>query len=116
MNQIAVIKPYRWSGLWVFDDARVGLDKEPFVGGADTMIDAAVARKGIKDAHKGFVLLFSAGPFPGADMELTWLRAEGGGNVYGWEGREGWLCPALLKYFPAPPERIYVQMRPAADD
>src|SRR6266700_2315846 len=108
-NQIMVIRPYRWEGMWVFDDERVGLDKEPFVGGADTMIDLAVARKGIRNADKGFLLLFSAGPFPGAHLELTWLREEMGGNVYGWGDREGWLCPALLRYFPDAPARIYAQ-------
>lgn len=24
----------------------------------------------------------------------------------------GWLCPALLKYFPSPPDRIYVAIEP----
>ena len=42
-NSIFVIKPYKWEGLWVYDDPNVGLDKEPFVGGADTMIDVATA-------------------------------------------------------------------------
>jgi hypothetical protein len=34
-NSIFVIKPYQWSGLWVFDDPRLGLEKEAFVGGDD---------------------------------------------------------------------------------
>jgi len=42
MNAINLIFPYRYEGMWVFDDARVGLDKEPFVSGADTMIDVLV--------------------------------------------------------------------------
>lgn len=25
-NSIFVIKPYKWNGMWVFDDERVGLD------------------------------------------------------------------------------------------
>jgi hypothetical protein len=113
MNQISVIRPYKWNGLWVFDDPRVGLDKEPFVAGADSMIDAAVAAHGIQDAEKGFLILFSAGEFPGADMELTWLRHQNGGDVYAWADREGWLCPALLKYFPQAPKKIFVQLRSA---
>jgi hypothetical protein len=44
-------------------------------------------------------------------MELTWLRQEMGGNVYGWEGHEGWLCPALLKYFPEAPGKIFAQAK-----
>ena len=42
MNAINLIVPYRYEGMWVFDDARSGLDKEPFVSGADTMIDVVV--------------------------------------------------------------------------
>jgi hypothetical protein len=110
-NQITVIRPYRWEGMWVFDDPRVGLDKEPFVGGADTIIDLALAEKGIRGVSEGFLLLFSAGPFPGADLELTWLREEMGGNVYAWRDREGWLCPALLRYFPNAPAKLYAQFK-----
>jgi hypothetical protein len=32
------------------------LDKEPFVAGADTMIDTAVDLKGIQDADDGFLI------------------------------------------------------------
>jgi prepilin-type N-terminal cleavage/methylation domain-containing protein len=40
-NSIFVIKPYKWECMWVFDDPVVGLVREPFVAGADTMIDVA---------------------------------------------------------------------------
>lgn len=52
MNAINLIVPYRYEGMWVFDDPRVGLDKEPFVSGADTMIDRLVAD--IANGQKGF--------------------------------------------------------------
>ena len=110
-NQIMVIRPYRWHGQWVFDDERVGLEREPFVAGADTIIDVATERLGIADAGKGFLLLFSGERFPGVDLELTWVRAEMGRNVYRWEDREGWLCPALLKYFDGAPGKIFAQMK-----
>ena len=114
-NSITVIKPYYWEGLWVFDDERVGLDKEPFVAGADTLIDIAVEQFGITDAKSGFLLLFSATPFPGADLKLEWLREEQGGNVYIWRqnNHEGWLCPALLKYFEEAPTELHIQLRNA---
>lgn len=57
MNTINVIAPYKYHGMWVFDDARVGLVQEPFV-------------------------------------------------------LEGWLCPALLRYFEEAPRQIYVQVKP----
>ena len=114
-NSITVIKPYQWEGLWVFDDDRVGLEKEPFVGGADTLIDVAVERKGIKNAREGFLLLFSATPFPGADFHLEWVREDLGGNIYRLkeEDLEGWLCPALVKYFDRAPSDLYVQLKDA---
>lgn len=114
-NSISVIKPYRWEGLWVFDDERVGLVKEPFVGGADNLIDIAIEQKGIENAHDEFLLLFSATPFPGADFQLEWVREEQGGNIYIWHdaGQEGWLCPALLKYFDEAPSHLYVQLKAA---
>jgi len=43
MNAIAVIAPYKYEGMWVFDDPAVELSREPFVAGIDTMIDRLVA-------------------------------------------------------------------------
>lgn len=115
-NSISVIKPYKWEGLWVFDDPGVDLVREPFVAGADTMIDIALQEKGIKNADSGFLLVFSATRFPGVDLELTWVKKDCGGNVYSWKeaNMEGWLCPALLKYFAEPPQTIYAQLKAAA--
>jgi hypothetical protein len=112
-NSIFVIKPYRWNGMWVFDDPAVGLLREPFVAGVPAMIERAVAD--IPDAERGFLAVFSAGYFPDAHIVLEHVRGEGGGDVYRWAetGQEGWLCPALLKYFDRPPERLYIQVRPA---
>jgi hypothetical protein len=111
-NSLFVIKPYKWEGLWVFDDPAVGLVREPFVAGADTMID--VATRHIPNAERGFVAIFSAGPFPGAQIVLDWSREEAGGNVYRWPEKdlEGWLCPALFKYFDQAPKKLYVQVKP----
>jgi hypothetical protein len=112
-NSIFVIKHYKWEGLWVFDDPAVGLVKEPFVGGADTIID--VATNHIPNADNGFLAVFSASYFPNAQIVLEWAREDGGGNVYRWteKGMEGWLCPALLKYFEQPPEKLYIQVKAA---
>ncbi len=109
MNAINLIVPYRYEGMWVFDDERVGLNKEPFVSGADRMIDVLVA--GIPNAEKGFRLLFSAGAFPGYAVRLEWRREEAGGNWYYCREfeMEGWLCPALFKYFEAAPREIFVK-------
>ena len=100
MNAINVIAPYKHHGMWVFDDPRVGLVQEPFVAGADTMIDRVVAD--IPNADKGFTLIFSSTPFPGHQHRLDWLRADDdGGNWYYSDefGMEGWLCPALPEFY-----------------
>lgn len=110
MNALMVLSPYKYEGKWVFDDASVGLVREPFVFGADTMIDRVVAN--IPDAEDGFVLLFSATPFPQFMAHLEWQREEYGGNWYLWREQEieGWLCPALFKYFEAAPRDVYVRV------
>lgn len=113
MNSIMIIAPYKYKGTWVFDDPATGLVREPFVAGIDTMIDKLVT--GVPDADKGFRALFSATAFPGHTTKLEWRRAEpGGGNWYYSEQfkMEGWLCPALFKYFPEAPKEIYVQAEP----
>ena len=112
MNSLFVIAPYKHEGLWVFDDPAVGLAKEPFIAGIDTMIDKVVAN--IPNADRGFRAIFSAQSFPGADFKLEWRREESGGNWYYSDQfkMEGWLCPALFKYFPTAPREIYVKVEP----
>ncbi len=68
----------------------------------------------IPDAKRGFNMVFSGHPFPDHQFRLEWRREEGTGNVYHSEelGAEGWLCPALLRYFSERPAEIYVQVRP----
>jgi len=111
-NAMLVIHPYRHEGTWVFDDERVDLVQEPFVAGVPEMIDVLVAD--IPDAEDGFRLLFSAREFPGWQKRLTFVRGDMGGAYYATEDppMEGWLCPALFKYFSKPPEEIYVRAEP----
>lgn len=108
-NAIMVMSPYRHAGTWVFDDASVGLSKEPFVAGIPEMIDEMVAD--IPDAEDGFRLLFSTQPFPDHTHTLVWRRGDRTGNWYYCEelGKEGWLCPALFAYYDEAPKTIYVK-------
>jgi hypothetical protein len=113
MNSINVIAPYKFAGrMWVFDDPRLGLVQEAFISGADIIIDRAVAH--ISDAAEGFLLIFSSSPFPGHAFRLEWRRSDSEGNWYYARefDMEGWLCPALLKYFDAPPHQIFFQAKP----
>jgi uncharacterized protein DUF6717 len=112
-NALMVIAPYRYEGTWVFDDRTTGLKREPFVSGIPEMIDEMV--RDIPNAGEGFRLLFSAQAFPGHTHKLTWRRGDSNGNWYYCEqlDMEGWLCPALLKYYPTPPKEIYVKAEEA---
>lgn len=111
MTEPMMIQPY-WSdnlATWVFDDPAVGLEQEPFVSGAPTIIDLLVT--GIPNARNGVRLLFSDSPFPGFERSLTLKRQENGGGWYRLDDSqmEGWLCPALFKYFTVAPPRIYAR-------
>lgn len=128
-----ILYPYLKGQVWVFDDEKQNLKEEAFVQGMSEIIDATLAKKGkIRKAKKGFKLTFSDKPFVGHDVKLTWFKP---GNLEGkytleidgkmqtfefcikgdWyhTGRsfkkrmEGWLCPALLKYFDTPPKHLY---------
>jgi len=108
-NTLMVIKPYWYSGTWVFDDESAGLKMEPFIENIPDMINDLV--KDIPYARRGFRLYFSASQFPGYQVELEWVRKEYDGNWYRIKGQtlEGWLCPAMFKYFDVAPKSIFVK-------
>lgn len=108
-NALMVIMPYRHAGTWVFDDPNTGLVREPFVAGVPEMLEMLV--RDIPGATNGFRLLFSAQPFPGYQKKLTWLRGDMGGNYYRMEAptMEGWICPAMFRYYETAPKELYVR-------
>jgi hypothetical protein len=107
-----IIVPYQYGGAWVFDDAAAGLKREPFVAGVPEMINHLA--RDIPGATNGFRMFFSAQPFPGYQEKLTWLRSGGSGNWYRMEEppMEGWLCPALFRYYRQAPRELYVKAEP----
>ena len=114
-NSLFNIYPYEDRGTWVFDDERVGLVREPFVAGIPAMIDHLVSD--IAGAEKGFRLTFSAFPFPEFSMWLKKTEEELSGTWYKMVEApylEGWVCPALLKYFKVAPASIYVKAEPSS--
>ena len=111
-NSIHMISPYKWQGVWVFDDPRVNLKKEPFVEGIPEIIDSLVWD--IPDAENGFTLYFSDQAMPGYELSLTWIREQYYGNWYVADGfgLEGWLCPSLFEYYDTAPEKLYIKAEP----
>ena len=108
-NALLVLKLYRHAGTWVFDDARLGLVKEPFVAGTPEIIDKMV--EDVPNSDQGFRLIFSATPFPDYEVKLVWTRGEDTGNWYYCEtyDTEGWLCPAMYKYYGEAPKELYAK-------
>lgn len=118
MNSIFVIHPYLdKGGVLVFDDPAHGLLVEAFVAGADLIILGAAVRAGIKD-KSSFTLIFSETEFPGyqAKAVRTGKGDGGSGDWYSVNDAQGWLCPALLKYFPVPPSNIYFAVKEKSRD
>lgn len=111
-NALIVIAPYRHAGTWVFDDPAAHLVREPFVAGVPEMIDVLV--RDIPGATNGFRMIFSAKPFPGYQKKLAWLRGDMGGNYYKMDQPplEGWICPALFRYYQTAPKELYVKAEP----
>lgn len=106
---------YRTPTGWAFDDARRGLQAEPFVYGAETLIDEILVSQ-----NNGHVsrcrLTFSDQSFASATVCLQREESE---ELEGLPGtwyrefatkRRAWLCPALTLYFEEPPAALYVHV------
>ena len=107
----AALPHFRASAL-VTDNKEDGAGFDP-VTVADHAAEQAVRDiLAIERPEDGFRMIFSAGEFPAYDFRLDWEREGEGGNYYSSEQfeMEGWLCPALLKYFDAAPESLYVKV------
>jgi hypothetical protein len=104
-NALRVIYPYFEHGTWAFDDAAVGLTREPFVAGIPEIIESVI---GV--GRTSFKAVFSDRAFPGATVAMHKLNDEAGGSWYALAGtdKKGWLCPATLNYFDAFPAEIHI--------
>lgn len=122
------IYPRKQQGTWLFDDPAVGLVSEPFVSGADDIIEAMadLEEKSGEQKAAGVGIYFADQPFsingrPAIEMERigfgsvpdavqqgacgsdgAWYRTTIAGRQL-----EGWLCPATLKYFSIHPPLLY---------
>lgn len=113
MNAIMTLVVYRHGQMWVFDDIGRGLIREPFVAGIPAIFDRLV-----KPGTKVFQLTFSASPIPENVTMARQVRQENGGNWYRVEGgaadgMEGWLCPALFKFFTTAPRKLWFTTKEA---
>lgn len=108
-NALITLFPFKYKGVWMFNDRRTKLHNEAFVMGIDDMLDQLTA--GIPDATNGFRLTISAEPFPNYMVELQRRQRDCGGRWYYCPHYKlvGWLCPALFKYYWIAPKRLYAR-------
>ncbi len=105
-NSIYVINAYRCGSVWAFDDAARGLLGEPFVGDANSVIDALGGA-----GRDSVTLLFSDREFPGHHVRVDKISGDSSGTYYQYNGTEFWLCPALFRFFTdGAPENIFVKV------
>lgn len=102
------IRPYQSNELWFFDDPKVGLYREGLTDGVPEVLIEVCRRSGLNPQN--FLLKFS----DRIDFKFN-LRFEEplrNGSLYWWlEGEMNcWFCPALLCYFPEPPQSISFQV------
>jgi hypothetical protein len=104
------VKPYWHDGAWVFDDPQRGRRAQPFVARRPEIVDQVLRRAGLQ-SWQPFTLTF--GDYEGSEVGyrfiLEWEREDREGHWYRWGGMEG-LCPALMRYFDAPPKYIFCQV------
>ena len=100
------------NGVWVFDDHTFGIREQPFVFGADLILEKMVA--GVGEELDQVNILFSGIPFPGSEHCLEFVREETEGFVYRWvdHNLQGWMSPSLRNYFPETPPKICLQLLP----
>ena len=111
-NSIMHITPYRDGRVWSFDDPTRALKREPFVAGIPEIINMFIPRE--QDTCD---ITFAGMQFPGAQGCLTMVSggSEETGTVYelsaeGFPPMQGWLCPALFKYFDEAPEELWFKI------
>ena len=120
-NSLFTIFPYLYMGTWVFDDASVGLVKEPFVAGADTLL-SMIAGEGVDK----ITVVFSPSWFPDHQVVVDKMTDEdrekygvanehhltNWGTYYLEKTRDHklWLCPALNLYLPVSPDQIFFKV------
>jgi hypothetical protein len=109
-NVVHTIKPYWHDGAWVFDDPQRGLWAKPFIARTREIVDQILRRAGLAPGQP-FTVIFGDCEVPGSGHRfvLERVRVDREGHWYSWGGMEG-LCPALVRYFDAAPERIHCQV------
>jgi hypothetical protein len=115
MNEIKI---YAKSGMWVFDEEKLGLKAEAFVRGCSEILSAAVRQthpQVRKIFKKEWKVSFGSTPECKNNERLftvRWMMKEGEGNWYYCPELDkiGWLCGRLYNFFHHAPKQMYFKV------
>jgi hypothetical protein len=103
---------YKDHGVWMFDDANKGIEREPFVDGSTELIDFILEEFGLPTSGP-IVVEFGLQRTHPEMVEIRKLEDTGDDwALYEYKGRQGALCPVTLVYLGSHPDRFYA--RPVA--
>lgn len=93
---------------WFFDDKRLGLFAEGLTDGTPEVISCAMSLKNLQ--HPVEVLFLDKPQF---EHVVCLLRPYKNGHQYVWKEKNMicWFCPALLKFFKKPPDKIWFKVK-----
>lgn len=106
-NALFTIFPYKKNNQWMFDDESRGILMEPFVAGADTLLEK------LSGGRVEITAIFSTTEFKGWQVVLDKVDGDENGTDFHCPqyNHDLWLCPALWAYIQPSPEKIYVQIK-----
>jgi hypothetical protein len=107
-NALFTIFPYKKGGQWMYDDESVDVYEEPFVAGADDLLDL------LSNGKDECTVIFSSSPFPGHQYKFGKMVKEGDSGTFYYSEEhkmEFWLCSVLNLYYPTSPNELYVKIK-----
>lgn len=106
-NALFTIFPYKKNGQWMMDDEQKGVYMEPFVGGADDLLEK------LSNGKHELTAIFSDQPFKGQHFIARKMGGDASGTDYYSEEHmhEFWLCAVLFKYLDPSPDKLYIQIK-----
>lgn len=115
-----IFEIYKEGSLWLFDDPDKELIREPFVTETSIVIDTMLQKHldfyKIKGPLPTEAILFITSEFFGPHVFRRLYDGKDPateGTTYQMDNENTaiWLCPALLKYYPAAPAQLFMSVR-----
>jgi|694.fasta_scaffold154431_2 hypothetical protein len=101
---------YKDRGVWMFDDAAHGIEREPFVDGSTELIDFILEEFGFPTKGQPVVVEFGLKRTHPDMVEIRKVEDTGDDwAIYQYKDCQGALCPVTLVYLGSHPDRFYAR-------